>query len=79
MPQIAVTLVLSDGSKASTRVPTNQHGQLPAVLVDPRDTRGRVISGTWLGDSKDHRMDGSVYKPVQVRSSRLEPRQGATI
>jgi hypothetical protein len=79
MPEIVVTLMLSDGSKASTRVPTNRHGQLPAVIVDPRDNRGRVISATWLGDSKDGPLHGSVYQPVQVRSSAFDARRGARI
>jgi hypothetical protein len=69
MPEITVTLMLSDGSKALTRAPTNRHGQLPAVIVDPRDTSGRVVSGTWLGDSRDERTDGHVYQPVQVKST----------
>ncbi|MGO4689560.1 hypothetical protein [Glaciibacter sp. 2TAF33] len=79
MPEIVVTLMLSDGSKALTRVPTNRHCQLPAVIVDPRDNRGRVISGTWLGDSKDGRLDGSEYQPVPVRSSAFDARSGARI
>jgi hypothetical protein len=70
MPETTVLLILSDGSKAWTRVPTNRHGQLPAVIVDPRDDQGCVISGTWLGDSRDGRMDGSVYESVQATSNR---------
>jgi hypothetical protein len=68
MPQIAVTLRLPDDKEVSVRVPTNRHGQLPAVLVDPRGCDGRVIEGTWLGDSRDQRMDGITYVAVQVRS-----------
>jgi hypothetical protein len=75
MPDIAVTLILSDGSEASTRVPTNRHGQLPAVIVDPRDHLGRVLNGTWIGESRDRQMDGITYEPVQVTSTGFAPRQ----
>jgi hypothetical protein len=71
MPEIVVTLILSDGSQASTSVPTNRHGQLPAVIVDPRDHHGEVLNGTWLGESRDREMDGTTYESVQLAPSRF--------
>jgi hypothetical protein len=66
MPDVAVTLIMPDGSNLSARVPRNRHGQLPAVIVDPRDNRGHVVSGMWLEDIKAHWADGTVYGPVQA-------------
>jgi hypothetical protein len=68
MPEMAVTLIMSDGSNIAARVSTNRHGQLPAVIVDPRDGHGRVVSGAWLSDSRDQWADGTTYQ--QVRLSR---------
>lgn len=42
-------------------VNANRHGQLPAVLVDPVDSQGRVRAGTWLGDDLGDRTDGTSY------------------
>jgi hypothetical protein len=71
MPDIFVTLILSDGARALTCVPTNRHGQMPTVLVDPRDDRGRVIAGIWLGDSEDRQADSRLYRLVPPTLRRL--------
>jgi hypothetical protein len=71
MPKVAVTLIMPDGSKASTQVGTNRHGQLPSVIVDPRDSCGRVLDGTWLGESRDRETDGTTYEQVQLAPSRF--------
>lgn len=46
-------------------VNANQHGQVPAVLVDPFDQNGCIVRGTWLGDNLGNRTDGTTY--VKVR------------
>lgn len=60
-----VTLHLSDGSHiGSLGVRPNRHGQLPALIVDPRDSSGRVFVGMWLGDVQDRSSDGTRYKEL---------------
>lgn len=62
-----VNVTLHDGEaqlRASFAVPTNAFGQLPSVLVDPRDTRGRVHSGLWLGRSRNDGADAPAYRRV---------------
>ncbi|MGO4690027.1 hypothetical protein [Glaciibacter sp. 2TAF33] len=64
----AVTLHGPESPKPSTTtvlVPQNQHGQLPAVLVNPIDSRGRVVPGVWLGENTDRAADGAVYRWVK--------------
>jgi hypothetical protein len=65
MPRIAITLVLSDGAETTVRVPTNRLGQLPAVVVDPRDDGGSILPGMWLGESRDRQPDGTRYQWVK--------------
>jgi hypothetical protein len=60
-----VTLHLSDGSHiGSMGVRPNRHGQLPALIVDPQDSSGRVFVGMWLGDVQDRSSDGTRYKEI---------------
>jgi hypothetical protein len=60
-----VTLHLSDGSHiGSMGVRPNRHGQLPALIVDPRDSTGRVLLGMWLGDVQDRYSDGTSYREL---------------
>jgi len=60
-----VTLHLSDGSHiGSMGVRPNRHGQLPALIVDPRDSTGREFLGMWLGDVQDRRSDGTAYREL---------------
>jgi len=65
---VTVTLHHADAADppAVVLVSANQHGQLPAVLVDPVDRNGRVAPGMWLGDDLGDRVDGTSY----VRLSR---------
>ena len=60
---VTLTLHHADASQppAVVVVSSNQHGQLPAVLVDPVDHNGRVVSGRWLGDALGDRADGTSY------------------
>lgn len=53
-----VTLHASDGtSLGKLAVRRNQHGDLPALIVDPRDFEGRVMPGLWLADMYGRVMD----------------------
>lgn len=52
-----------------TRVPVNRHGQIPAVLVDPKSVAGSVIEGVWLGDSRDYGPDGINYVLIRAGAS----------
>ena len=64
---VSLTLHHTDASEppAVVLVNSNWYGQLPAVLVDPIDRNGRVVSGMWLGDALGERTDGTSY--VQLR------------
>jgi hypothetical protein len=53
----------------TTRVPVNRHGQIPAVLVDPKSIAGPVLEGVWLGDSRDHDSDGINYVLIELGAS----------
>lgn len=60
-----VTLHLADGSPiGSMGVRQNSHGQLPALIVDPRDSTGRELLGMWLGDVQDRHGDGTSYRQL---------------
>ncbi len=60
-----VTLHRADGSHiGSMGVRRNRHGQLPAVIVDPRDSTGREFPGMWLGDAQDRHGDGTSYREL---------------
>ena len=52
-------------SPAIVLVSVNQHGQLPAVLVDPIDRSGRIAQGTWLGGNLGDGTDGTTYAKVR--------------
>jgi hypothetical protein len=56
---IAATLNRAQDSESATVLLTpNRHGQLPTVLVDPRDSNGNTLAGLWLGDGSG----GTVYE-----------------
>jgi hypothetical protein len=56
---IAVTLNRAQGFESATvLLSQNRHGQLPTVLVDPRDRDGNILAGLWLGDGSG----GTVYE-----------------
>ena len=59
---MTVSLHLPDGTQTRVYVDINQYGQLPAVIVDPATEDGRVLPGTWLGESHDGRPDGTSYR-----------------
>ena len=61
--RVTVTLHHTDRADptAIVLVSANQHGQLPAVLVDPVDRNGRVAPGMWLGDDLGDWADGNSY------------------
>ena len=62
--QIIVTLLTQSLLKKSQKISLsmNQFGQLPAVLINPRSTVGRIIPGIWLGDPQDFTTDGTTYR-----------------
>lgn len=61
-----VTLHASDGtSHGMMAVRRNQHGDLPALIVDPRDSEGRVMHGLWLADMFGRVMDGTTYRQIR--------------
>lgn len=70
--RVPVTLHHTDASEppAVVLVGANQHGQLPALLVDPVDRDGRVAPGMWLGDDLGDRRDGTSYLQVHRSESR---------
>ena len=70
-PPVTLTLHHADVSQppAVVVVSSNQHGQLPAVLVDPIDRNGRVVSGMWLGDALGDRADGTSYLQLRPQFS----------
>lgn len=56
---IAATLNRAQDSESATvLLSPNRHGQLPTVLVDPRDSDGNIQAGLWLGDGSG----GTVYE-----------------
>jgi len=65
--KVAVILHQIDASSppAIVLVSANQHGQLPAVLVDPLDQNGCIVHGTWLGDNLGDRTGGTTYAKVR--------------
>jgi len=60
-----VTLHALDGSKIGMMaVRVNQHGEPPALIVDPRDSEGRVMPGLWLGQMSGRVMDNTTYHQI---------------
>jgi hypothetical protein len=45
----------------------DRHGDLPALLVDPIDNRGRRIEGLWMLDGAGVAAAGAVYRWVETR------------
>ena len=43
-----------DGVTVPVYVPANVAGELPALLVDPRDDSGREVKGMWLAMGDAH-------------------------
>ncbi|TFD56691.1 hypothetical protein E3T41_16090 [Cryobacterium sp. Hh38] len=70
---VIVTLRGHNIIKRSTKVTldTNQFGQLPTVLVNPRSDAGRTLSGLWLGDPQDFGADGTTYRWLTVAHAGL--------
>jgi hypothetical protein len=70
---IIVTLRGHNIITRSTKVTlnTNQFGQLPTVLVNPRSDAGRAMSGLWLGDPRDFGADGTTYRWLTVAHAGL--------
>lgn len=46
----------------------DRHGDLPALLVDPVDQRGRTVSGMWLLATHPPRSTEATYEWVETRS-----------
>jgi hypothetical protein len=49
-------------------VPANARGELPALLINPRDGRGRPVAGTWLAIRGDDTELTTRYEPLAVRA-----------
>lgn len=45
----------------------DRHGDLPALLVDPIDNRGRRIEGLWMLDGAPRSASDAVYRWVETR------------
>ncbi|WP_233550749.1 hypothetical protein [Cryobacterium melibiosiphilum] len=58
------TLLRQSVMKRSQRIllGLNRHGQLPAVLINPKSTAGRIVPGIWLGQPNDFAADGTRYR-----------------
>jgi hypothetical protein len=60
-----VRLHALDGSTIGMMaVRVNQHGELPALIVDPKDSEGRVMAGLWLGQMVGRVFDGTTYHQI---------------
>lgn len=60
-----ITLHSSDGSRIGMMaVRVNQHGELPALIVDPKDSQGRVMPGLWLAQMFGRVLDGASYHQI---------------
>ena len=46
----------------------DRFGDLPALLVDPVDQRGRTVSGMWLLAVQPRRRVDAVYEWVETRA-----------
>jgi len=47
-----------------TAVTVNQHGELPVLIVDPKDPDGRVIPGMWLAQMFGRVLDRVSYHQI---------------
>lgn len=47
---------------------TDRFGDLPALLVDPVDQRGRTVSGMWLLAVQPRSQAEAIYEWVETRS-----------
>lgn len=47
-----VNLLHEDGSMPIPLKP-NKHGELPVLLIDPPDGKGRIVLGSWLARRDD--------------------------
>ncbi|GAB3121012.1 hypothetical protein HNR05_001375 [Leifsonia psychrotolerans] len=45
----------------------DRFGELPALLVNPIDNRGRKIEGLWLIEGSQHSVKGPVYRWIEPR------------
>lgn len=60
-----VTLHALDGTRLGMMaVRVNRHGEVPALIVDPRDSEGRVMPGLWLCEMFGRVMDGTTYRQI---------------
>ncbi len=60
-----VTLHAFDGTRIGMMaVRVNQRGELPALIVDPTDSEGRVMPGLWLGQIVGRVLDGGTYHQI---------------
>ena len=66
--KMLATLLRQSVMKRSQRIllPLNGHGQLPTVLINPRNTVGRIVPGIWLGQPNDFTADGTRYRWLSV-------------
>lgn len=64
-PQVQVTLhhPAFQGGSVPVSVPANVVGDLPALLVDPRDDSGRAVKGMWLAMGDEQHATTS-YRPL---------------
>ncbi|MFC5931922.1 hypothetical protein [Cryobacterium melibiosiphilum] len=61
---VLATLLRQSVMKRSQRIvlSLNRHGQLPTVLINPRNVAGRLAPGIWLGEPNDFVADGTTYR-----------------
>ncbi|MCU1637297.1 MAG: hypothetical protein JWQ68_2536 [Cryobacterium sp.] len=69
LAQLSVTLVAPSDAPTIVLVRADRYGQPPAVLVNPVDPVGRVISGIWVGDDDSAAPAGRMpsYQLMKVR------------
>lgn len=49
---------------AKVPIPVNERGELPAVLINPRDAQGRLVPGTWLAGRNGDAELTTCYEPL---------------
>ena len=64
---IAVTLQRPDfaAPPATVLLSTNEYGQLPAVLIDPINISGGIVSGKWLVNPGNEVVGEADYEFIQ--------------
>lgn len=64
---VAVTLQRPDldAPPATVLLSTNQYGQLPALLIDPIDIAGQIVSGKWLVTQRNEVVVEADYEFIQ--------------